>query len=111
DGCRRQHCDRPAHAGKRKQHLAGSDRELNGAERREQGDGGQAGGRHCSMVASSTSITGMSSLIGYTRWQVAHLRAVPSLTSVTGVLQLGQARISSSCGSIAMAGVTIAGEG
>ena len=31
----------------------------------------------------------MSSLIGYTRWHVPHLSAVPFLTSVTGVLQFG----------------------
>src|ERR1700730_17345299 len=48
------------------------------------------------------SITGMSSLMGYTRLHVAHFRAAPFLTSVTGVLQLGQARISSSSGSTAM---------
>jgi hypothetical protein len=54
------------------------------------------------MVASSISMTGMSSLIGYTRLHVAHLSAVPSLISITGVLQLGQARISSSSGSTAM---------
>ena len=63
------------------------------------------GGAYGSIVASSTSITGMSSLIGYTRWQVAHLRAVPFLTSVTGVLQCGQARISSNSGSTAMPGL------
>src|SRR5450756_2226714 len=51
------------------------------------------------------SITGMSSLIGYTRLQVAHLSAVPFLTSVTGVLQLGHARISSNSGSTAMASI------
>src|SRR5438132_166771 len=45
----------------------------------------------------------MSSLIGYTRLHVAHLSAVPFLTSVTGVLQLGQARISRSWGSTGMA--------
>src|SRR5436190_22824691 len=55
-----------------------------------------------STVASSTSITGMSSLIGYTRLHVPHLSAVPFLTSVTGVLQFGQARISSSSGSTGM---------
>src|SRR5215211_1392694 len=48
-------------------------------------------------------MTGMSSLIGYTRLHVPHLRAAPFLMSVTGVLQLGQARISSSSGSTAMA--------
>jgi hypothetical protein len=51
---------------------------------------------------SSMSITGMSSLIGYTRLHVAHLSADPFLTRVTGVLQLGQARISSSSGSTGM---------
>src|SRR5436190_5371302 len=60
---------------------------------------------HSSMVASSISITGMSSLIGYTRLHVAHLSAPPFLTSVTGVLQLGQARISSSSGSTGMGGI------
>src|SRR5215831_1802356 len=54
------------------------------------------------MVASSMSITGMSSLMGYTRLHVAHLSAVPFLTSATGVLQFGQANISSSSGSTGM---------
>jgi hypothetical protein len=58
-----------------------------------------------SIVASSINITGMSSLMAYTRLQVAHLRAVPFLTSVTGVLQLGQARISSNSGSTGMLGI------
>src|SRR5437899_4124328 len=44
-------------------------------------------------------MTGMSSLIGYTRLHVAHLSAAPFLTSVTGVLQFGHARISSNSGS------------
>src|SRR5439155_8610145 len=57
------------------------------------------------MVASSMSITGMSSLIGYTRLQVAHLRAVPFFTRVTGVLQFGHANISRSSGSTAMRGI------
>src|SRR5580765_355508 len=57
---------------------------------------------HSSIVASSISMTGMSSLIGYNRLQVPHLSAVPFLTSVTGVLQLGQARISSSSWSTGM---------
>src|SRR5439155_19880771 len=48
-------------------------------------------------------MTGMSSLIGYTRLHVPHLSAVPFLMSVPGVLQLGQARISSSSGSTGMA--------
>src|SRR5450759_925785 len=51
------------------------------------------------------SITGMSSLIEYTRLQVPHLSAVPFLTSVTGVLQLGHARISSNSGSTGMASI------
>src|SRR5437763_3738015 len=51
------------------------------------------------------SMTGMSSLIGYTRLHVAHLSAVPFLTSVTGVLQFGQARISSNSGSTGMWGI------
>src|SRR3954466_14458657 len=49
------------------------------------------------------SMTGMSSLTGYTRLQVPHLSAVPFFTGVTGVLQFGHARISSSSGSTAMA--------
>jgi hypothetical protein len=53
-----------------------------------------------SIVASSISMTGMSSWMGYTRRHSAHLRAVPFLTRVTGVLQFGQARISSSCASM-----------
>src|SRR4030095_2282127 len=48
------------------------------------------------------SITGMSSLMGYTRLHVSHLRAVSFLTSLTGVLQLGHARISSNSASMAM---------
>jgi hypothetical protein len=55
-----------------------------------------------STVASSISITGMSSLMGYTRLHLAHFSAVPFLTSVTGVLQFGHARISSNSGSTAM---------
>src|SRR5689334_7106257 len=47
----------------------------------------------------------MSSLMGYTRWHVPHFRAVPFLTSVTGVLHFGQARISSNSGSRAMPGL------
>src|SRR5689334_19470626 len=58
-----------------------------------------------SIVASSFSMTGISSLIGYTRLHCAHLSAVPSLTSVTGVLQFGHARMSSNSGSIGMANV------
>src|SRR5258707_11855478 len=54
------------------------------------------------MVASSISITGMSSLIGYTRLHVPHFSAEPFLTSVTGVLQFGHARISSSSWSTVM---------
>src|SRR5690606_5326776 len=49
-----------------------------------------------SIVASSRSMTGMSSLMGYTRLHWLHLSAVPFLTSSTFVLQFGQARISSS---------------
>lgn len=55
-----------------------------------------------STVASSTSMTGMSSLMGYTRLHVAHFNADPFLTSVTGVLQFGQAKIASRSGSTAM---------
>ncbi len=47
-------------------------------------------------------MTGMSSLIGYTRLHVPHLSAAPFFTSVTLVLQTGQARISSSSLSTAM---------
>ncbi len=47
-------------------------------------------------------MTGMSSLIGYTRLHVPHLRPAPFFTSVTLVLQTGQARISSSSLSTAM---------
>src|SRR5437773_8374795 len=50
-------------------------------------------------------MTGISSLMGYTRLHVEHLRAVPFLTSRTGVLQLGHARISRSSGSTAMPGI------
>ena len=57
---------------------------------------------YSSTVASSMSITGMSSLIGYTRLHVGHFNAVPFLTSATGVLQFGQANISSSSGSTGM---------
>src|SRR5207342_3567472 len=60
-----------------------------------------------SIVASSISMTGMSSLMGYTRWHWAHLSAVPFLTSFTGVLQLGQARISSSSAST---GIMVSGK-
>lgn len=60
---------------------------------------------HSSIVASSMSMTGMSSLIGYTRLHVPHLSALPFLTSVTGVLHSGHARISSNSGSTAMRGI------
>src|SRR5262249_48644626 len=55
-----------------------------------------------SIVASSINITGISSLIGYTRRHCGHFSAVPPLTRSTFVLQLGQARISSSSGSTAI---------
>jgi hypothetical protein len=55
-----------------------------------------------SMTASSINITGMSSLIGYTRWHVLHFSPAPLCTSTTGVLQLGHARISRSSASSAM---------
>jgi hypothetical protein len=45
-------------------------------------------------------MTGMSSLIGYTRWHVSHFSAVLFFTSFTGVLQLGHAKISSSSASM-----------
>ena len=57
------------------------------------------------MVASSMSMTGMSSLIGYTRLHVPHFRAVPFFTSTTAVLQCGQAKISRSSGSTGMTGI------
>src|SRR5207249_9161540 len=60
---------------------------------------------YSSIWASSMSMTGMSSLMGYTRLQVAHFSAVPFLTSATGVLQLGHARISSNSGSTGMLGL------
>src|SRR5262245_42517650 len=47
-------------------------------------------------------MTGMSSLIGYTRRQVAHFRPEPSPTRVTAVLQFGQTRISSNSGATGM---------
>ena len=49
-------------------------------------------------------MTGMSSLMGYTRLHRAHLRAVPFLTSSTFVLQFGQANISSNSGSTGITG-------
>src|SRR3954471_9798763 len=57
---------------------------------------------HGSMDASSSSMTGISSLIGYTRLHWLHLSAVPFFTGSTFVLQFGQARISSSSGSTGM---------
>src|SRR5687768_17591864 len=57
---------------------------------------------HGSIVASSSSMTGMSSLIGNTRLHCEHLSAAPFLTRSTFVLQLGQARISSNSGSTGM---------
>src|SRR5258708_24584316 len=57
------------------------------------------------MVGSSISIRGMVFLIGYPRLHVAHLSAPPFLTSVTGVLEFGQERISSSSGSTGMGGI------
>src|SRR5207244_13589794 len=55
-----------------------------------------------SMVASSISITGMSSLIGYTRRHCPHFNAVPFFTTPTFTLQLGHSRTSSSSGSMAL---------
>src|SRR5271154_4046902 len=49
-----------------------------------------------SIRASSTSITGISSRTGYTRRQVAHFNPCSSGVGATGVLQIGQTRISSS---------------
>src|SRR5215831_15746819 len=53
------------------------------------------------------SMTGMSSLIGYTRRQVVHFSAAPPLTSTTGVLQFGHATISSRSGSTAISGIYV----
>src|SRR6185436_14346953 len=60
-----------------------------------------------SIVASSISITGISSLIGYTRWHWSHLSAAPFLTSLTGVLQCGHARISRSSASTGIGGLRL----
>lgn len=51
-----------------------------------------------SIVASSSSMTGMSSLIGYTRRQLGHFSASPLGTTET--LHSGQTRISSNSLSI-----------
>src|SRR5262245_61305238 len=51
------------------------------------------------------SITGMSSLMGYTRLHCPHFSAVPFLTSATGVLQFGQARISRNSGATGIGGL------
>ena len=49
---------------------------------------------YSSIRASSTSITGMSSRIGYTRLHWTHLRPLSSCLSSRGALQSGQTRIS-----------------
>ena len=55
------------------------------------------------MVASSTSMIGISpSAIGYRRLQDRQTRPPPSAEGNTSVLQTGQAKISSSLGSMAM---------
>ncbi len=46
------------------------------------------------MVASSTSIIGISSRTGYTRLHSAHFRLVPSAFSVSGFLHTGHTRMS-----------------
>jgi hypothetical protein len=50
--------------------------------------------RSSAIVASSGSITGMSSRTGYTRRQDPHFRPDPSRSSSTRVLQTGQTRMS-----------------
>src|SRR6266404_6010205 len=50
---------------------------------------------YSSMRASSTSITGMSARIGYTRLHSTHFRPFSSFFSTTGALHSGQTRISS----------------
>ena len=50
---------------------------------------------YSSIRASSTSITGISSRIGYTRLHSTHFRPFSSCFSSTGALQSGQTRISS----------------
>src|SRR6185436_4675056 len=52
-------------------------------------------GRYSSIRASSISITGMSSRIGYTRWHWTHFNPLPSGFSSTVALQSGHTRISS----------------
>src|ERR1700744_4872547 len=47
------------------------------------------------MRASSTSMTGISSRMGYTRLHSTHLRPFSSCLSSTGALHTGQTRISS----------------
>ena len=53
---------------------------------------------HCSnqdsIVASSTSMIGMSSLTGYTRWQWVHFKVSGLWRYSSGCLQAGQTRIS-----------------
>ena len=51
---------------------------------------------HSSITASSTSITGMSSRIGYTRLHCVHFSPLPSGFNSTFTLQTGQASISRS---------------
>src|SRR5580704_1722701 len=55
-----------------------------------------------SIFASSGSITGISSRTGYTLRQVSHLNPVLSAVNFTGVLQIGQAKISSNFFEISM---------
>ncbi len=66
------------------------------------GPGGESLGYSDSMRASSTNMIGVSSRTGYTRWHVEHFNPSPSRFSLTGVLHLGQTRISSSSWETAM---------
>jgi hypothetical protein len=55
-----------------------------------------------SILASSGSITGMSSRTGYTLRQVSHFNPELSGVNFTGVLQIGHAKISSNLFEISM---------
>src|ERR1035437_7130869 len=52
---------------------------------------------HSSIFASSTSIAGISSRIGYTRWHWTHFRPLLSGFRSRSALHRGQTRISSKC--------------
>jgi hypothetical protein len=57
-----------------------------------------------SIMAASIIMTGMLSLIGYTRWHLMHFNPLPSAFKLTGSLQRGQTKISSKSGLIGMTG-------